>query len=186
MAIAAPADQRSPVAPPPTVVVRYAPARIGGSGEPGTCGASAAASYRDDAFQCLVRAVVHDPCFAMSSGNTALCDVDPRDASTGLVVAMTRVAEMAGGSRGPGSRAWLFELHDGTLCRPITDQRREISGATEMYGCKFTFTGEADGVLGELDSSTAVWTVQQVLINKKVEPPTIKSSLIAPVKTVWQ
>ncbi len=90
----------------------------------------------------------------MPSGNMALCDVDPRDVSTGLVVAMARVPERPGGSREPGSRAWLFELHDGTLCRPIVDPRREVSGAMEIYGCKFTFSGEADGVLGELDSST--------------------------------
>ena len=57
---------------------------------------------------------------------------------------------------------------------------------SEIYSCKWVFPGEADGVLGELDSSTAVWTIQQVTLNKKVEPQTIKSLLTAPVKTVWR
>jgi hypothetical protein len=87
---------------------------------------------------------------------------------------------------GGRTHAWLFELADGTLCRPLLDDRREIDGLTEIYSCKWMMASEADAVLGELDASAPVWTIQQVLLNKKVEPMTIKSLLTAPVKTVWQ
>jgi hypothetical protein len=115
-----------------------------------------------------------------------LCDVDPRVASSGTLVKRTPPAAPAADTRGPATRAWFFELPDGTTCRPVTGDRREIAGLAEIYTCQFAEPGEADAVLGELDASTPVWTIQQVLINKKVEPPTIKSVLAAPVKTVWR
>ncbi len=174
--------------PAPTRVVTFVPAaRPHDTPKTAVCGPSLAAGYRKDAHQCSVGAATYDPCFALPQAGRALCDVDPRKASSGFVVAFDSAGAVApAGAHGIGSRAWLFELPDGSICRPILDNRREISGTTEIYTCKFAFSGEADGVLGELDSSTPVWTIQQVLINKKVEPPTIKSALTSPVKTVWQ
>ena len=71
-------------------------------------------------------------------------------------------------------------------CPPLTGTRREIEGAIEVYGCRFGASGDADAVLGDVDSSGAVWTIQQVLLNKKVEPQTVKSLMVAAVRTVWQ
>ena len=164
-------------APPPTLPEH---------GKPGECQTSLAAAYRTDVFRCTAETTTYDPCFATAKSGHMLCDVDPRKPSSGTLVLATGSPASPADINGARNRAWLFELTDGTLCRPLLDNRREVDGVTEIYSCKWVFPGEADAVLGELDSSTPVWTIQQVTLNKKVEPPTIKSLLTAPVKTVWQ
>jgi len=175
-------------APAPTRIIRFdAPATVPDrAAQSADCRPSAAAGYRADAFACTAGAKDYDPCFVTTRAGTLLCDVDPRVASSGTLVTRTPPDVPSADTRGPVTRAWFFELPDGTTCRPVTGDRREVAGLTELYTCRFAFPGEADAVLGELDSSTPVWTIQQVQLNKKVEPPTIKSSLTAVVKTVWQ
>jgi hypothetical protein len=173
-------------APVATRVIRFVPAALPEHGKPGECQASVAAAYRNDAFRCTADNASYDPCFATAKTGHLLCDVDPRQASSGTLVLSTTPSPPPTDTNGARNRAWLFELTDGTLCRPLLDNRREVDGVPEIYNCKWVLPGEADAVLGELDSSTAVWTIQQVTLNKKVEPPTIKSLLTAPVKAVWQ
>jgi len=175
-------------APSPTRIIRFDPPATlpGGVAASADCRPSAAAGYRADAFACAAGAKDYDPCFETARPGTLLCDVDPRVASSGTLVKWTPPEAPAADTRGPIARAWFFELPDGTTCRPVTGDRREIAGLAEIYTCRFAAPGEADAVLGELDASTPVWTIQQVLINKKIEPPTIKSLLAAPVKTVWR
>ena len=171
----------------PTRVVRYSPpSTLPDQTKPGECQMSLAAGYRGDAFRCTADNATYDPCFATAKSGHVLCDVDPRKASSGTLVRAVMPDAPTTDSNSARNRAWLFELTDGTLCRPLLDNRREIDGMTEIYTCKWVMASEADGVLGELDSSTPVWTIQQVWINKKVEPMTIKSLLTAAVKTVWQ
>jgi hypothetical protein len=166
-------------------VVDFVPATSTDRATSGTCGPSLSAAYRADAFRCTAETTTYDPCFATAKGGV-LCDVDPRKPLSGVPVLKSVLAQPPTAQQSPGNRAWLFELTDGTLCRPLLDNRREVDGVTEIYSCKWMFPGEADAVLGELDSSTPVWTIQQVTLNKKVEPQTIKSLLTAPVKTVWR
>lgn len=182
LAIGSRADLRAQA---PTRVVRFVPpAVLRDRAKVGECGASVAAAARTDAFRCVTSDVTYDPCF-QTSKNGALCDVDPRDPSKGLLVT-SPLGFPTNLARSAGHRAWFFELTDGTTCRPSDGTAREVDGLAEIYTCKFALPGQADAVLGELDSSTPVWTIQQVLLNKKVEPPTIKSLLTATVRTVWQ
>jgi len=170
-----------------TQVVHYSPpAALPEPAKAGECLASLAAGYRTDTFRCTVDKTLYDPCFQTATSGHVLCDVDPRKPSSGTLVRATMPDAPQSETNGARNRAWLFELTDGTLCRPLLDNRREVDGLTEIYSCKWVMANEADGVLGELDSSAPVWTIQQVLLNKKVEPPTIKSLLTAPVRTVWQ
>jgi len=170
-----------------THVLHYsAPATLPEQATSGECQASAAAAYRTDTFRCTVGIATYDPCFQTTKSGHVLCDVDPRKPSSGTLVRATMPDAPQRDANGARNRAWLFELADGTLCRPLLDNRREVDGLIEIYSCKWVMASEADGVLGDLDSSAPVWTIQQVLLNKKVEPPTIKSLLTAPVKTVWQ
>jgi hypothetical protein len=128
---------------------------------------------------------VHDPCFATATSGHVLCDPDPADPASGLVLTLAKALP----KNSPGQAAtlaWRFELTDGSVCEPLTGTRREVDGVMEIYACRFSMPGLADAVLGELDTSSDVWTIQRVLINKKIEPQTIKSSMMAPVRTVWQ
>lgn len=175
-------------APAPTRIIHFdpPPASLPDRAQSADCRPSVAAAFRADAFACTAGVKDYDPCFETRGPGVLLCGVDPRVASSGTLVKWTPPESPPSDTRGPATRAWFFELPDGTTCRPVTGDRREIAGLTEIYACQFAEPGEADAVLGELDASTPVWTVQQVLINKKVEPPTIKSLLAAPVKTVWR
>jgi hypothetical protein len=114
-----------------------------------------------------------------------LCSPDPRDAATGVVLSLTAPLPRTDPPQPPGAQAWFVELTDGSTCQPITGMGREIEGMSEQYVCRFA-ASDADAVLGGLDASQPVWTIQKVLLNKKVEPQTIKAATIAPVKTVWQ
>ena len=153
---------------------------------PGACDASRAAWFRDDARRCTAGANVYDPCFATSSDRQILCDIDPRKTGGGVFVTIAEPTATPSPARGLVHRAWFFELTDGSSCRPIAGAGREFDGFVELYSCQFGSDGQADAVLGELDSSLPQWTIRKVLINKKTEPQTIKSLSIAAVKRVWQ
>jgi hypothetical protein len=174
--------------PAPTSVVHFTPpATLPDRVERGSCATtSLAAGYRADAFRCRTGNAIHDPCFSTSFAGHVLCDVDPRNPASGRLVALSAPLPPVVAASGAGARAWFFELSDGSTCQPLTGDRREIDGTIEVYACRFGSSGEADAVLGDLDSSAAVWTIQKVLLNKKVEPQTVKSLMVAPVKTVWQ
>jgi len=153
---------------------------------PGACDASRAAWFRDDARRCTVGANVYDPCFVTPMAHQLLCNVDPRKTDRGTFVTIGAPIVSPIPARGLVHRAWLFELTDGSSCRPIAGAGREFDGFAELYSCQFGSDGQADAVLGELDSSQPQWTIRKVLINKKTEPQTIKSLSIAAVKAVWQ
>jgi hypothetical protein len=174
------------VPPQPTQVVRFhPPATLPERAQSGSCHVPAlAAPYRDDAFRCVVDQTTFDPCFATKAGQ-ALCGVDPRKPATATLVNFPSAGSSASA---PVSRtiAWFVELADGSTCQPLVGTGREIEDLVEIYTCRFGPLGDADAVLGEIDTSAAVWTIRKVLINKKAEPPTIKAVTMAAVKAVWQ
>ncbi len=172
--------------PAPTKVVRFTPpAAASGFGQPGTCTRSLV-SDRTDAYRCVVAETTHDPCFATYHGGLVLCNADPRDASSGVLVATNTLTPSSSGPRGLSLRAWFFELEDGSTCRPlIFADGREVDGMIELYTCRFAPPG-ADAVLGEIDTHAAVWTIQQASLNKRAPPLSIKQLASAAVKTAWQ
>jgi hypothetical protein len=153
----------------------------------GTCETgSRAAWFRKDALRCTAGRAAYDPCFVTGRQDRALCDIDPRDPLHGVVVLMTAKAQTPAESIDLGPSAWFFELTDGTTCQPLATPGREVEGLAELYGCRYGSAGDADAVLGDLDTRLAVWTVQKVLLNKKTEPPTIKSVTNAAVRIAWR
>ena len=180
--------QRPATAPAPTRVVRFTPpAELPARSSSGECQAgSVAAGYRADAYRCTAGASTYDPCFSTTRAAHVLCDVDPRDPARALVVTFSNTPVPAHEAAPFGSRAWFIELTDGSTCTPIAGTRREIGGLIEVFGCRFAQPADADGTLGDLDASRDVWTLQKVLLNKKVEPQTIKSVMMTPIATAWQ
>ena len=182
--------QQSAPATSHTRVIRYTPpAHLPDRAKAGECaGPSVAADFRADAWRCTSGSTTYDPCFITAHADRVLCDVDPRDASSGTVLTLaSSLPHVTSDSSVGGSRAWFFELTDGSTCRPLLGAaRREIEGLTEIYTCRFGSAGDADAVMGDLDASGDVWTIQKTLINKKVDPQTIKSAMSSAVRTVWQ
>jgi hypothetical protein len=178
--------QQSNAPPAPTRVVRFAPsAATSGPAQPGTCQRSLV-SDRIDAYRCVAAETTYDPCFALERAGLVLCNADPRDASTGIIVTVRTPGASASGPRGVNLRAWFFELEDGSTCRPlIAGAGREVDGMVELYTCRFAPPG-SDAVLGEIDTHAPVWTVQQVSLNKRAAPISIKQLVSAVVKTAWQ
>jgi hypothetical protein len=180
-------QQRTVESPQPTRLIHYtAPVALPAEAIDGACAASlVAGAYRDDALRCGAGGAEYDPCFRAAREGYVLCNADPRKDGSGRLV---RVASTKppGGESGGSSRAWFIELADGTTCRAIVGVRREVEGETEVYTCAFANPGESDAVLGDLDTSTPVWTIARASLNKKVEPQTIKSVMVVTVKTAWQ
>lgn len=180
-------QQRPLESQPPTRVIRYAPPAVSpADAADGACAPSSiAAAYRHDAVRCTTGGATYDPCFPTTRAGYVVCNVDPRRDGSGRLIRVAPTRPAADESGGP-SRAWFVELADGSTCRPIAGLRREIEGETEVYACTFANPGEADAVLGDLDTSMAVWTIAKASLNKKVEPQTIKSVAVVAIKTAWQ
>lgn len=178
--------QNRDVPPAPTRVVRFtAPKAITGSTRPGTCHRSLVTD-RVDACRCVTIETTYDPCFATDRAGLVLCGADPRDVSSGTIVAVTSPTDSAAGPRGDGLRSWFFELEDGSTCRPLVlVAGREVDGMIELYTCRFAPPG-ADAVLGEIDARAPVWTIQQASLNKRALPLSIKQLTSAAVKAAWQ
>lgn len=173
----------------PTRIIHYTPpTALPERARTGSCSTSSVASYRTDAFACLVDKTAFDPCFTTTRQGHVLCGADPRLSSSGTLVAaaLPPAAPSAATPAHARHHTWFFELADGSTCQPLSKPGQVFDGAVELYGCRFGSAGEADALLGDLDDSAPVWTIQKVLINKKVEPQTIKSLMIAAVKTVWE
>jgi len=174
--------------PQPTQVVRFSPpTALPEHAQSGSCQSpSQVAAHRDDAFRCTVEKTTLDPCFATTKGGQAWCAADPRKPAVGTLVSVPSLGSTASGVPIARTHVWFIELADGSTCQPLVGAGREIDGLSEIYTCRFGPLGDADAVLGDLDASTAVWTIRKAMINKKVEPQTIKAMTIAAVKAVWQ
>ena len=147
---------------------------------------SRAAWFRADAMQCTAGKTTYDPCFTTSREDTVLCVTDPRSTSGRVPLKVASAPSPPTNASGAGHRAWFFELTDGSTCKPLATPGREVEGMVERYECKFGTDGPADSVLGDLDSTTPIWTISKCQLNKKMDPPTIKWNNSVAVKTVWQ
>jgi hypothetical protein len=188
--IASPLSAQVPSLPEPTRVVRFTPpAQLPSRATNGTCATqSAVADNRSDAFSCTAGGMQYDPCFLTSHASQVLCDVDPRDPSSGMILNVTAALPATSDrSSHRTSAVWFFELADGSTCRPLLTPGRMVEGMTEVYTCRFALAnGDIDAVLGDVDQRAPVWTIQKVQINKKIEPQTIKSATSAVVRAAWQ
>ena len=179
-----PQDRNTP--PAPTQVVHFSPpAAAKDSARAGTCHRSLV-SDRTDAYRCVAADTTYDPCFAINRPGQVLCDADPREAASGTSIIASLPDSTSWRPRDDSLRAWFFELEDGSTCRPlVVGGGREVDGMAELYTCRFAPPGY-DAVLGEIDTRAAVWTIQQVSLNKRAPPLSIKQLTSAVVKTAWQ
>ena len=173
-----------------TQVIRYEPSgTLPDSGRNGYCWTSSiAAPFRPDAWRCTEGNVIHDPCFSLADQEQVVCGVNPVVKKSGFVLRLTKPLPQSNVSSNPASQnwAWMIELSDGTVCTPFTGTRPFISGETGFYGCNSINSAKQFLLMGDLDSSKAVWTARRATLVKAGNQWVIQSSQTVSVKVVWQ
>lgn len=144
-----------------TAVVAYQPWSFGGelksvvdiAGEyTGSCFSQSAASSRPDAFRCIIDNAIQDPCFAPADASVVVvCPVGPE----GPVNRINLDAPVTFAAEQDHLSPWLIELDNGASCGPYTGAMTSIGDLTPTYGCT-----DGVNVLGPIDTSSALWTVQ--------------------------
>ncbi len=124
----------------------------------GECWIGSLADARPDAWRCMVRNEILDPCFSgeRGTGSDVICTQDPWSSVKALTLTKPLPRDMAN-DRIPDPttrRPWAIELADGKQCTGLTGATSVVAGLRINYGC------EGGGVLvGEPHRNTAVWTI---------------------------
>jgi hypothetical protein len=167
---------------PPTQVIQYVPAVPSGAEQQGRCWTSSLAVARDDAWRCMVGNEIFDPCFAVSSAQTIVCDADPATNKPGFVLKLTEPlpAPDVPAQVKQSYQGWLVQLSDGTICSYATGATTGVNGERVNYLCSDKW-----GLLGDLHPGR-VWTADKVIIEVGPNGPTLKQSETVTIRTVWQ
>jgi hypothetical protein len=119
--------------------------------------------------------------------DTVVCGQDPLSGSGGFSLLLKKpLPAPTPLTQTPPAWGWLVQLKDGTVCAPFTGMRGQVNGKLTTYGCKPAQGTENTVILGELDSSKALWTAQVATIsfnNSQINADKIQTETIA---KVWQ
>lgn len=172
-----------------TQIIHFEAKIPAGDPKAGDCwGSSVVAPGRNDAWQCNIGddEYTYDPCFSVAAQDTVVCNADPLSGSDGFSVLLKKPLPAPMVATAPAAWGWLLQLGDGTVCAPFTSTRGQVNGKTTTYGCK-RLQGTANTViLGDLDSSKALWTAQVATIsfgNNKITADKVETLSIA---KAWQ
>ena len=121
---------------PPTKVVQFNPSGIRGTLDtPVDCQETSRLTPRPNAWRCIEKNRIHDPCFSPSpQADFVICDADPTGDPRGLK-AMLAHPFPAPGPSSDGIQAWLMRLSDGSECGFILGATYVIGGERVNYGC---------------------------------------------------
>jgi hypothetical protein len=100
---------------------------------------------------------VFDPCMLAGDGATVVCGADPTSGQPGFALELTQPLPAAGveGKDYPG--AWLFQLESGEICRYNMGATITIGDERIAYSCS-----NLTQLLGDIDKSTPLWTIDAV------------------------
>jgi hypothetical protein len=136
----------------------------------GFCWIHSLASDRPDAWRCMARNDIHDPCFSGSSDpNKVACVEGPFSKDVDLM-ALTKPLPSAGGEMkltGKLARVrlagepWGLRLADGETCEYVSGATEVVDGVRLSYGCTH------GSVFGVPDRSSAIWSVFHVNAHRK-------------------
>lgn len=129
-------DVATVVSPPSTKVVLFSPSGIRGTLDaPADCWETSLAAPRANAWRCIGKNIIYDPCFSTSTqANYVICAADPSGDTRGLK-AMLAHPLSAPGPYGSGIQAWTMRLSDGSVCSFYTGATGLIGGERINYGC---------------------------------------------------
>ncbi|MBV8368469.1 MAG: hypothetical protein JO036_05980 [Candidatus Eremiobacteraeota bacterium] len=175
----------------PTRVTTYVPVVPAGRAVTGTCWTrSIAAPNRSDAYRCMVRNSIYDPCFVPPQGSVAVCDVDPASNRRGFAIRLTKPLPQEPVFQG-APQPWLVELTDGNVCIPLTGTHAQLNGRTILYECSESRErrnrGQSTGLIAGSITPGRVWHAGLAVYdvdNRAGEPSGTITSV--PLAAVWR
>jgi hypothetical protein len=197
--IAAPAvvTGTASTAPGATQIIRYMPSVTATAAitktQDGYCWVGSIAADRPDGYRCMIGNQIHDPCFALTDGKSAVCDVDPPLNSAGFLLKLTQPLPTPEPMNQEGldeyaKTGWLIALADGTVCSPATGAQGVVDGKAMHYYCR-PAEGLKEGeygpvLLGDLQTDKPTWLAEEARLS--ADDTQVLESKIITVTTVWQ
>lgn len=120
---------------PLTKVVFFRPSGIRGTlNTPADCWETSLAAPRANAWRCIVKNRIYDPCFSTSAhAHYVICDADPSSHTHGLKVRLAHALPPS--TLSSGTQAWMVRLLDGSVCSFLTGATDLFDGERLNYGC---------------------------------------------------
>lgn len=155
-----------------TKVMHFRPSGIRGTlATPVDCWETSLAAPRANAWRCIERNRIYDPCFSTSpQANYVICDANPSNGTRGLKAILAH--PLPSGVYSSGMQAWMMRLSDGSVCAFYTGATGLIGGERINYGC----TNGAN-LVGSPRIGT-VWMVKEMKQGRS-------RLLMTPVVEVW-
>jgi len=170
-----------------TSVINYVPLSPGRGMWEGSCWTGSIAVARPDAWRCMVGDNVLDPCFASPGKMYAVCEPNPVTGDPGIRLKLTNPLPQANVAPVKSKdNAWLVQLADGTICKPVTGATWEVQGKWVSHYCQSREESWEIGLLGGLNTKNFLWTAEKATVARDRDGWRLLRLQIIGVKRVWQ
>lgn len=125
----------------------------------GWCWEQSQVDKRKDAWRCVIKNKVYDPCFVKSYGDKqqAVCPVSPWNGQAILIQLESNLSTVPTESLDMSRHyPWAIELSNGTRCQAIVDSKLRYDGMPVRYRCQ-----DQSVLFGHLQRCKAIWRVMQ-------------------------
>lgn len=171
-----------------TEIIKFIPT-LPAEEKSGDCWASSlVAPGRTDAWQCNIeeQEFTYDPCFSVPNQDTVVCGANPLAEETGFAVLLKKPLPQPDIKTPMAAWGWLVALKDGAVCGPLGSANLSLEGKPVTYGCKRLQGNDSIVILGDLNSSKAVWTAEVATISVESGAPKIGKKETIDITRVWQ
>jgi len=152
----------------------------------GKCFASSVAQpYRNDAFRCLVKNSIYDPCFATAQEGIVFCQTNPFEGNAFLIKLTEKLPAIENLQNSGENWGWFVELSDGTYCSPFTGTRPVVDDNIAFYGCQSDDSSKIIVLFGDLISGTT-WRANKAVLTRSDSSWQIDSVEAVNIDSVWK
>jgi hypothetical protein len=144
-------------AAPGTLLVAFTPP-VADEIRQGACYAGSDLLPSASAWRCAITGgEIFDPCVLADDGLTVICGANPASQEPGFVLELTDSLPTVDVSAKDYPGAWLFQLGNGAICSYNQGASITVEGQRINYTCD-----DLTQLLGEIDKSSPVWTINIV------------------------
>lgn len=134
------------------------------------------------AWRCTAGAEIFDPCLVGDDGETLVCNTAPATGGLGFRLTLDRPLPDVHATTEPLSPIWQLRLDDGQACTLLGALRLTLDEKAVTHVCT-----DAQLLLGAIDQSSSLWTVEKVsVVNDEEGEFVIESSTTVAILTAWQ